>query len=703
MVTAASLLFSLLGLVAAQKLQQNQTCRITTFIPFTDQREGPPIDGIESIYGYGQWPDAVTQAKASFSLMAAAEMARIHFNERNAVIVPELGDLRGCPIQIPEESWYLDSAYDRKTATSSFYGLNEQAIAEGDVQRSTICGVIGPIQPRSTEGVAAITEVLQVPQIGYATIDRRLSRKDDFPSYSRIIPEANDFAETIAKYVQRDVWLRDFVAIIYDQNDYGEQFEDKLEDAEDTLGYETITEHFVEGDRSSIESALGEAKEKGYHTVILVTDREAMIAEVAAVAEEYGMLGEDFFWIISGEAFNLELLPTVRHQVDSPADKLLRGAAAFTNYDPFVYFGESDPFLQVWRAQDETMVNRLNRIQPTSDYGDLFYTAQPTYFQDETPTAYASFLYDAVIAMGLSACRALARGPPQLLDSHNRDTEHIRIVRELEFRGASGPKVNFRQEEDTDEEHKWANSRDPSGTYFGMYNIRPGEIDSDGLQSYTRVLTSVYSHENTYTHIDGTTENGAWNVLEEFVFYDGTTREPQPKIKVFDEHLLSRGVQVFGISMIGFSCLLTIAAATWVAIHRSKSYVRTGQPEFLYMLCFGAFLVALSLITMSFDEGSGWSEQQLTRSCRAFPWLFCVGYLIVGTLRDPSCLRLRISPVSPDVLCSFQQALATGEAPANAKATGTDQARTHSLLHHHRNLRDPPPSGTNILPIGLGT
>ena len=65
----------------AQKLQDNgKSCRLATFIPFTDMRPGAPGDHEnDQSFGYGAWPSAEVLGAASFSLMAAAEMARQHF------------------------------------------------------------------------------------------------------------------------------------------------------------------------------------------------------------------------------------------------------------------------------------------------------------------------------------------------------------------------------------------------------------------------------------------------------------------------------------------------------------------------------------------------------------------------------------------------------------------------------------------------
>jgi hypothetical protein len=423
-------------------------------------------------YGYGSWPDAATLGKASFSLIAAAELARKHFNERDATIVTELAQMGDCGILLETEkspggeTLYRDSAYSRSTAVEKLLNMTIEAIEVG----SSFCGVVGPLDPRANEGVSVLSESLNIPQVAYATIDRRLSGHDAFPTFARVIPAAEDFGRVVAKYMQR-VWERDYVAIIYDKSAYGEQFEDPLEGAGQSLGYQTITRHIVEGNDESIESALEEVYAKGYRTILLATDREAFLDDVARIAEIKGLLGEGYFWILSGGAMPPALLPALRYEVDSPVDKLFRGAAVFTNYDPFVYNGETDPFLKAWRRQNSTLVDRLNSIQPRQSNGDHYFTADPSYFQTETPTEYASFMYDAVMATGIGACNALREG-------NSSNGGHYNTIVSSSFQGASGP-VSFKRDE---EENEFTNGRDPTGVLFGIHNMRPGIVNDDGMQ-----------------------------------------------------------------------------------------------------------------------------------------------------------------------------------------------------------------------------
>jgi hypothetical protein len=89
------------------------------------------------------------------------------------------------------------------------------------------------------------------------------------------------------------------------------------------LGYTTITEHIIEGDDESIYSSLEEAKEKGFRTILLSTDRPAVLNDVARIADDLDMLGDnDYFWILSEAAFPKDMRDVMRYEVDSSIDKV---------------------------------------------------------------------------------------------------------------------------------------------------------------------------------------------------------------------------------------------------------------------------------------------------------------------------------------------------------------------------------------------
>lgn len=400
------------------------------------------------------------------------------------MIVPELANLKTCNITLPP-ILYRDSAYDRPTAVNALLTISSEAAFQGKDPTKAMCAVIGPTHPRANEGVSAVTENYFIPQMAYSTIDRRLSRRSDFPTLARTITSSQDYGFAIANFVQRDVLKRDFLAIIYDVSDYGEQYEDPLEDAEDFFDdYSTITEHIIEGNRESIEDSLGTTVEDGFHSILLATDRLAVLDDVAEVAEEMGLLGEEYFWMLSGDMLTPAMMPHIRYPVDSPTDKLLRGAAVFTNYDPFVYYGESDPFLEAWRQQDDAVAERLNKENPVNR---TLLDSTSGYFQTETPTQYASFLYDSIILSGISACSAYTEsgkldGGDSEEDENYAGGRHVAEVFETEFAGASGY-VQFSESETSSELVVGRlNGRDISGVIYGMYNLRAGETDENNMR-----------------------------------------------------------------------------------------------------------------------------------------------------------------------------------------------------------------------------
>jgi len=142
--------------------------------------------------------------------------------------------------------------------------------------------------------------------------------------------------------------------------------------------------------------------------------------------------------------------------------------------------------------------------------------------------------------------------------------------------------------------------------------------------SYEQILTSVYDSSFTVKGNDTLVDEGRWRNVEgaEFIFYDGSTTEPLPKRAVFDGNFHSKSVQVAGLFISSLAVFLAIASAIWIYINRKERAVTASQPEFLYALCFGAALVAASLIFVSFDESDGFSESCLSSMCAAFPWLF---------------------------------------------------------------------------------
>lgn len=126
-------------------------------------------------------------------------------------------------------------------------------------------------------------------------------------------------------------------------------------------------------------------------------------------------------------------------------------------------------------------------------------------------------------------------------------------------------------------------------------------------------------------------ENGAWAPVADtsFIFFDGTANEPMPRRDVYDANYLAQGIQITGLILSSFALIAVVGTGFWVFVNRKNKLIKAGQPEFLYLLCFGAALVAPSSIFLTFDESNGFTVDQLSGMCSAFPWFFVVGYLLM--------------------------------------------------------------------------
>lgn len=95
-----------------------------------------------------------------------------------------------------------------------------------------------------------------------------------------------------------------------------------------------------------------------------------------------------------------------------------------------------------------------------------------------------------------------------------------------------------------------------------------------------------------------------------------------------DFNFLSKGVRITGFVLVGLSLSIILISALWVRVRRAERIVTASQPQFLYLICFGGALQAVSLIFLSFDESYGWTDSELDKACSALPWFFVIGYLV---------------------------------------------------------------------------
>lgn len=123
-----------------------------------------------------------------------------------------------------------------------------------------------------------------------------------------------------------------------------------------------------------------------------------------------------------------------------------------------------------------------------------------------------------------------------------------------------------------------------------------------------------------------------------------------------------------GYILFGLVTVLCIAFATWTYRSRNLHVVQISQPIFLITVAVGVFVMASSLVPLSFDDG-GYSqceiESRCLHICMSIPWLISVGFVIAysalfsKTMRinrifhSKSKANLRVVVTEKDVMAPF--------------------------------------------------
>ena len=197
-------------------------------------------------------------------------------------------------------------------------------------------------------------------------------------------------------------------------------------------------------------------------------------------------------------------------------------------------------------------------------------------------------------------------GPPT--KEWSRLDPHVRGMLESKFSGASGPVQFERDAHDTVRESG-------HGAAFGAFNLR---------MSTSEAGQTTYKYENVLTAV---WRNNEWSHKEPFRYPDGSYRAPS-LIRSIDNNYLSEEVRISGLALMGFAWLLSLICivATWFL--KEKWYVRSAQPVFMIGLCLGSAILATSIYTLSWDEGTEWTDIALDRACMMTPWFFFIGHVL---------------------------------------------------------------------------
>ena len=267
--------------------------------------------------------------------------------------------------------------------------------------------------------------------------------------------------------------------------------------------------------------------------------------------------------------------------------------------DPMLLWPD-DPFRSAILSQDVNFARRVNSMNPISKGESGYVWAQPDFFMSPSHLEYGqSFMYDAVMSVGIGACLAA-----QNANGTVSGISHLKGIRQAQFKGASG-NVEFQN----------------AGIYPGA------RVPNDIIWVTFNFLPTLNASAAPY-ELSAAIGNGGetWILpLKPFIYADGT-HSPPPLRTPPNENYLSPGLRIFGFVMLGMVLSTAILAAAWVHMNSASRVLRASQPPFLMAIILGSAVFASASFPLSFDEGYGWTTEQLGRGCMAVPWLIFAGF-----------------------------------------------------------------------------
>jgi 7 transmembrane sweet-taste receptor of 3 GCPR len=183
-------------------------------------------------------------------------------------------------------------------------------------------------------------------------------------------------------------------------------------------------------------------------------------------------------------------------------------------------------------------------------------------------------------------------------------------VLESNFTGATG-RIKFGKEIGKD--------RDSEDIMIGVYNIRPGHLNSrTGMRSVVATLVSVFGESQGWENVAGTR-----------IFYrDGSAVAPEIVREFLDENFITPAVRALGLTLMFLAWLIGATGLFSLWYFGNDNVIVRAQPFFLKLLCIGSIVMSTAIFTLSWDEGGGWIDHHLDVACMLTPWFFFMGHIL---------------------------------------------------------------------------
>ena len=571
----------------------------------------------------------------------AVFLAILHFNRRDPSVLSFLPErLQGCNLHLT--STMYDSQFSPIRASQQLYPLlfgdtSSTTNMSSDARQSTSPGaVVGTISTNIATPVGILSGVSGIPFVTPGVGSGALDQKSSFPTTARTVPVNTAFATNVVELLE--YFNVTHAGLLYTVNEYGNSLLQELVRATKERGIILVSAGYNDnGDPKSLQVAMNKLKDMRYIACILTgggTD------EIFAIAKDFGLITPNHVWMLTATLGTAsEPFFTLPRSEQEYADALDGMIVIDIDIPP------SDAFVGqlIGMARQPPMQSLFKSFHAEQDIYDLYD------WQKSIPlvTTQAYTVYDAVMALGIAACEAN--------DDYFSPREHYDTLKETTFEGISGT-ISF---------DPITGTRSYESTRNRYINILVDREASNNETIRFKTRTALILDPSGANGNGGSSGGGDVSsrvkVQTPVVFRGGSTVVPESLAPIVtNPNLIDDATRAFGWAIGGLMMLLSLGLGIWTVLKRKDPQVRLSQPLFLGMMCFGTFIMALSIAFTGWQEP--WSG--LDFACMAAPWSLTLGFstafaaLFTKTYRINKLFRFaaemnRAKVRAKDVLWSF--------------------------------------------------
>lgn len=574
---------------------------------------------IPTMLRYSTWNQDGTMATTTpmtrmvaYSGSVGALLAMHHFNTGNGTVIDDLAGIdERCPLRFTTEVFDTrGSPFEAVKELTKM--LTRPAI---DKQNPQPCALFGSQSSAVSERLASLAGPYGLPQVSSSAMSTSLNDDVQYPTFARTHTDLAGFGEMSVSYLKNNLEVSN-AALFFPNNGYGLSFQASVLEAAASHGVEVFSVPYrPDGSLEQLKESLIALRETGYNYFIGLFEAGGF-GTIMNLAGELGVAGPGKFWLASGSAGTAPSLLSGQFRVPkgSGLEKAIQGNGLIFCKGGLPGIKSYDRFTTAWKAlgQDSDALAYVNSKQPVPANPDTPpYAMQPGFFQN-LPHHDVTFSYDAVVALGLSACELLQEkndtnilSKDYTLDGKN----HRDWMIQRRFLGASGDVV-FADKKAT---------RTADSSYFTMANLVPSEFNE---------THSTFKGSPIPFFWDSNKSSWLPFGQKAFVYADNTSVAPDELPPPKEEmNQITRVYRSIGLFMGCLAMFLSLACLVTTIVMRQDRVIKASQPIFLVMICVGTFLLAATIIPLSIDDGIA-SEQGCNNACMSTPWLFFIGFVV---------------------------------------------------------------------------